>query len=94
MTAGRGFIALAAVILEGDLLGGPAWLAFLFGLCEAVELRMQFYNTSVPYQFSTCFPYCLALVVLTFSYSSYAMKTARDNLSFDRAGEPDKTVAC
>ena len=62
MSAGRGFVALAAAIFGGanplGLLGG----AFLFGLAESVSVRLQ--HTEVAPQFPLMLPYVVTLVAL------------------------------
>jgi len=63
MTAGRGFIALAALIF-GKWRPVPTMLGcLLFGLAEAVSIQMQG-ATAVPVQFVQMIPYVLTLVVL------------------------------
>jgi simple sugar transport system permease protein len=63
MTAGRGFIALAALIFgKWDPVG--AFLAcVLFGFAEAVAIRMQG-TVNIPNQFIQLIPYVLTMVVL------------------------------
>lgn len=63
MTAGRGFIALAALIF-GKWRPLPTMLAcLLFGFAEAVAIQMQGV-APVPVQFIQAIPYVLTLVVL------------------------------
>lgn len=63
MTAGRGFIALAALIM-GKWKPVPTMLAcLLFGLAEAISIQMQGV-TQIPVQFIQIVPYVLTLVVL------------------------------
>ncbi len=68
MTAGRGFIALAALIL-GKWRPLPAALAcLLFGLTDAAQIRLQGIELpgigAVPVQFIQILPYVVTLVVL------------------------------
>ncbi len=68
MTAGRGFIALAALIL-GKWQPIPVLIACLFfGLADAAQIRLQGLELSpgvtVPVQFIQIMPYVLTLVVL------------------------------
>jgi len=63
MTAGRGFIALAALIF-GKWRPVPTMLAcLLFGVAEALSIQMQGV-ARVPVQFIQIIPYVLTLVVL------------------------------
>jgi ABC-type uncharacterized transport system permease subunit len=63
MTAGRGFIALAALIF-GKWNPVGAFLACLFfGFAEAVSIRMQG-TVNIPNQFIQLIPYVLTVVVL------------------------------
>jgi len=63
MTAGRGFIALAALIFgKWDPIG--AFLACLFfGFAEAIAIRMQG-TVNIPNQFIQIIPYVITIVVL------------------------------
>jgi ABC-type uncharacterized transport system permease subunit len=63
MTAGRGFIALAALIF-GKWRPVPTMLAcLLFGFAEALSIQMQGVS-QIPVQFIQIIPYVLTLVVL------------------------------
>jgi general nucleoside transport system permease protein len=63
MSAGRGFIALAALIF-GKWRPVQTMLAcLLFGLAEAVAIQMQGV-VKIPVQFITMIPYVLTIVVL------------------------------
>ena len=65
MTAGRGFIAIAIVVLGR---WHPLWVfaaALLFGAATALQFVFQAMGLSVPYQFFLMLPYGLALVALT-----------------------------
>jgi simple sugar transport system permease protein len=64
MTAGRGFIAIAIVILGR---WHPLWVlgaAFLFGAASALQFAFQAMGFAVPYQLFLMLPYVLALVAL------------------------------
>ncbi len=68
MTAGRGFMALAAVIF-GSWRPIPTMLACLFfGLTDALQIRLQgvvlFGTDPVPVQFIQIFPYVVTVLVL------------------------------
>ncbi len=63
MTAGRGFIALAALIFgKWDPVGALVACLF-FGFAEAVAIRMQG-TVNIPNQFIQMIPYVLTMVVL------------------------------
>lgn len=63
MTAGRGFIALAALIFGKWNPLGTLLACLFFGLAEAVSIRMQG-TVSIPNQFIQMIPYLLTMVVL------------------------------
>lgn len=64
MTAGKGFIAVAAVILGRWSPVGAALACLLFGLSDAIQLRLQFANGDVPYQLFVMLPYLAAILTL------------------------------
>ncbi|HKP13303.1 MAG TPA: ABC transporter permease [Blastocatellia bacterium] len=63
MTAGRGFIALAALIFGKWHPVGAFLACLLFGFADAVSIRMQGV-VNIPVQFIQIIPYVLTLVVL------------------------------
>lgn len=63
MTAGRGFIALAALIFGKWHPVGAFVACILFGFAEAVAIRMQG-TVNIPNQFIQLVPYVLTIVVL------------------------------
>ena len=64
IVAGRGFIALSAVIF-GHWTGSGVMLAcLLFGFCDALQLRLQVISKDVPYQLFQMIPYVCTLVAL------------------------------
>ncbi|MFQ5622182.1 MAG: ABC transporter permease [Paracoccaceae bacterium] len=68
MSAGRGFIALAALIFAKWRPVPAMWACLLFGLLEAVSLRFQSISLgdfgTVPVQFMQALPYILTVVIL------------------------------
>lgn len=64
MSAGKGFIALAAVILGRWHPLAAVAAALLFGLCDALQLMLQFSNPTVPYQIFLILPYAVSLIAL------------------------------
>jgi len=63
MTAGRGFIALAALIFGKWNPVGAMLACLFFGLAEALAIRMQG-TVNLPNQFIQMIPYVLTIVVL------------------------------
>lgn len=70
MTGGRGFIAIAIVILGGRRPGGVAAASLLFGAATAVQYLVQASGSTLPYQLWLALPYLLALAVLAISARS------------------------
>ncbi|MGI9861451.1 ABC transporter permease [Moorella naiadis] len=66
ITAGRGFIAFAAIVFGKWTAFGTALATLLFGSGEALQLRLQAFNFPIPYQFFLMLPYALTLVALIF----------------------------
>lgn len=64
MTAGRGYIALAILILGRRHAIGILFAALLFGSADALQLRAQLLPINVPLQFLLMLPYVLTIVVL------------------------------
>ena len=64
MTAGRGFIALAAVVFGRWSPLGTAGAVLLFSLADAFQIRAQALGLGVPYQFLVMLPYVVTLVAL------------------------------
>jgi general nucleoside transport system permease protein len=64
MTAGRGYIALAVVILARWDPASTIWASMLFGGAYALGLRLQTMQTPIPYQLFLTLPYLITLLVL------------------------------
>ena len=63
MTAGRGFIALAALIFGKWHPVGALLACLLFGFADALQIRMQG-TINIPNQFIQMIPYLLTIIVL------------------------------
>ena len=64
MTNGRGFIALAAMIVGNwNPIGGAA-AALLFGFSDALNFKFQILEVNVPHQFIGMLPYVLTMVAV------------------------------
>lgn len=67
MTAGRGFIALAALIFAKWRPWHALWATLLFGLLQAIAVRFQNIDLGgfvIPVQFMEALPYILTVVIL------------------------------
>jgi len=64
MSAGKGWIALAAIALGRWNPIGVLLACLLFGACDALQLRLQFANPNVPYQIFVTLPYVAAILAL------------------------------
>ena len=64
MTAGRGFLAIAIVVLGRWHPAGVALAALLFGLATALQFLLQALGVNAPYQLFLMLPYLLTLLAL------------------------------
>jgi simple sugar transport system permease protein len=65
MSAGRGFIAIAIVVLGRWHPVGVGLAAVLFGAASALQFFFQASGWQIPYQFFLLLPYALTLALLT-----------------------------
>ncbi len=64
MTAGRGYVAIAIVVLGRWHPGGVAVAALFFGLATALQYLFQALGVEAPYQLFLMLPYALTLLAL------------------------------
>jgi ABC-type uncharacterized transport system permease subunit len=64
MTAGRGFLAIAIVVLGRWHPAGVALAALLFGMATALQFLFQALGVEAPYQLFLMLPYLLTLLAL------------------------------
>ncbi len=64
MTVGRGFVAIAIVVLGGWRPGGVLLASLLFGAATALQYLFQAAGLPVPYQLFLMLPYLLTLLAL------------------------------
>lgn len=90
ISAGKGFIALAALIFGRWHPIGTVAACFLFGATEALQLRIQAFNLNIPYQFLMTLPYLTALLALvgwvgkSTAPTALGIAYARESLENDR----------
>jgi simple sugar transport system permease protein len=83
MTAGRGFIALAALIVGRWHPVGALLAALLFGFAEEFQSRLAALGSSIPSEFLTMAPYVVTLVVVA-GLLGQARPPAADGKPFSR----------
>lgn len=66
IVAGRGFIALSAVIFGRWMSSGVMMACLLFGFCDALQIRLQLISPGTPYQLLQMIPYVCTLLALVF----------------------------
>jgi len=81
MSAGRGYIALAAMIIGKWNPLGAAGACLVFGLAES--LSIQFQNTIIPTQFIQMLPYVITIVVLA-GFIGRSVPPASDGIPFEK----------
>jgi simple sugar transport system permease protein len=64
ISAGKGYIALAALIFGRWHPVSTLFACLLFGASEALQLRIQAFNLNIPYQFLILLPYAIALLAM------------------------------
>lgn len=65
MVSGRGFIAVAAVIFGKWNPKGILMASLIFGIADALQIRLQIADIGIPYQFLLMFPYLLTVIAVT-----------------------------
>jgi len=65
VVAGRGFIALAAVIFGRWNAGGILLACLFFGLCDALQIKLQVLGIGIPYQIFQGIPYIATVLLLS-----------------------------
>jgi simple sugar transport system permease protein len=77
ITAGRGYIALAVVIIARRTASGALAGALLFAFCDSFALLAQTGGTSWPTELGTALPYAVTLIVLVVESRHRRMRSRR-----------------
>ena len=85
MSAGRGFIAIAVVVLGRWHPAGVLLAALVFGAASALQYLFQSMGWAVPYQLFLALPYVLTLVVLAGATGRAAAPAALGRRDLDAA---------
>lgn len=64
MVAGKGFIALAAMVFGKWHPIGAMGACFFFGVCSAIQIQAQSFGLNVPTEFLAMVPYVATIIVL------------------------------
>jgi simple sugar transport system permease protein len=64
ITAGRGWIAISAIVLGKFSPWGVLLACLLFGAADAAQMQIQVMNLGVPYQFLLMIPYIMAMLAM------------------------------
>lgn len=75
MSAGRGFIALAALIFSGWNFGRALFVCLFFGFCEALQIQLQsnqLISTYIAAEFIQMIPYVATLLALLLMKSKFS----------------------
>jgi simple sugar transport system permease protein len=83
VTAGRGWVALALVVFAGWRPVPCVLGALLFGVCDALQLRLQGTDTVIPYEVFLALPYVVTLLVMVLRARSNRTPSAL-GIAFDR----------
>jgi simple sugar transport system permease protein len=85
MSAGRGFIALAAMIVGKWRPVGAALAGCLFGFAEAAQIRLQAAGIDVPTHLVQMIPYLVTLLVLA-GFIGRSVPPAADGVPYEKEG--------
>lgn len=64
ITAGRGWIAISAIVLGKFNPWGVLFACLLFGAADAAQMQIQVMNLGIPYQFLLMIPYIMAMLAM------------------------------
>jgi len=83
MVAGRGFIAIAAVIFGKWNPFGVLLAALIFGAGDATVFRLQAMGTDIPYQFIRMIPYVITIAALA-GFVGYSRAPGASGIPYEK----------
>lgn len=87
MTENKGFIAMALCAFSGRYPVACLFGALFFALVDAIQIRVQLFNTMVPYEFLLCLPYALTIFALLFTSDQFKGKKPVKIIKIKKAKE-------
>lgn len=83
MVAGRGYMALAAVVFGNYRAKGVLLAVLIFGAGDAIVYRLQAMNFNIPYQFLVMLPYIITIVALC-AFAKHSNKPASSAIAYKK----------
>lgn len=93
ISAGRGFIAYAAIVFGKWSPVGATLAALLFGAGDALQLRLQALSFNIPYYFYLMLPYLITFIALLFMGASKGPAASNTPFETDKARKRGKKQA-
>ena len=74
MTENKGFIAMALCAFSRQNPIGIFIGALFFALVDSIQIRLQLFNSGIPYEFMVCLPYVLTIVAVLFTSDRFYLR--------------------